>query len=1510
MINGRTRLHVVANGTVMGQRYIDEVLLPHVRLFRVADCLDSEGIQRLVWPARSPDLNPIENVWDALGRQVAGRNYPPTNKNTLIRVLTEEWDKLPQQLLDNVVQSLFHTLESFQRLEDFPSYTSCIKCFGKPIIPPLVTDEHRTEISNLREIAIKKETDILNRRKSHLHLSKKVKEIYHMVAERLSYNNAYDDFFSSDKSVQYENSALDSSAANESPLSLSANIRSFENSMHVSMTKIPSSDICSTVHKDVIVCPNVSDWYNKSKNVEDFATKTSTIPKEFCFHAANSKCCLCQIQHSHGPFFEPGVPYENFSTEQISKIPEDDQGSLAEETEFESLATVICGKKLSAQDTDNESNFTCLTQSTDLEKYMDCSIEYSSPEDLPAIAKSQMSSQLNISSRSDDASSETLVNTESELTPCASTVPELNDYINEEPSEDDAKTNLLFSIASSSLDVQQRAHSVDSYMNIIKSCSKYLFMRKSQSEPCQSEISQLSDVKGDCFFISNSITDDESNLVHLKENLTTVNQSDHLGNLPGSNVEKESKMFKKKHIRTNSYTLDQPSSALILAHADCNCKGDSESVMSPHSCSSEKVTPTSSNPAFKKEKVNIVLPPTPDRDKYYPVLNSSIPSSCSETRVESSVSNIKESEIPPENFVCSPNINLSIVNDEIKTDPAKISPKSEDSASCSKSIKEPDEQILVKSSTDQNNLKGEELQTFLNEIIHDIQECQQSRVQKLLEEQNRQWLQLQEEFMEQERLLCAKLNLVGISPANDISGSKSQYLSDSQRYSTTEQTSSNLQICPKIISNFSKLNIQESFDKESPVETHKPFKISPLRISNIDVQSHLPKNDGSLLKSNSLGVSSCVSFGKISSNSLDSVLSSEELQPCTSTSNFFNNTKINVKLSEDSFEKSDYTHSTVFSKVIGHSEKSQKPQSFNDSYDTTGSMLSVTSIPSVPPSSHSLQMNTSLPVSSLSFNYQAITSVNNSLANNKSEEQQISTQKMPNKILPQPYSASFLSKNDLQNVSNNLLGKGHCSTSIQYGSCASTDVIYSNSDLQYSSNNVVDRTNFYSHGHQKIDKSSSTYQPSLHCDNMTLNEKGEYSQNLLSCHHGSDLQHLSNLQTFTDINGSTSVALPMVSDMSKIVLKGASLTSAHFDAFQEMEGNFLNVSSPDEVNLDTSKEIELEQSKHVREQWFPLQDKNFVQDNSSGRSKSPSKSPEKNKITDQNKSNCLNPKSIVYSSVSDMHAHSLPRKMCSKPMLSASTKSQSDSSISQNVCKVLNHSASISQAKAQKQISSVSLTNLKRRQSKEFIRDPNLLKKFEKLPAFVKGYLTRRLFKTERVQGLIKTLQDTAVLIGKLSEELTAKGDSVSEHDVDFHRQLIVQLMTTFHNVYDIFCTISIKEQMQIISESRNLERKKKAAEISKDSPVSVVAEKAAASASSKRSKLSAATLKALERKRRSVIDNRTYTIEDLKNCRPRIHSSTSSKSHSSSPSRIYKSSIGLAVKRKTTNTRKTPHWK
>ncbi|GFU39520.1 transposable element Tcb2 transposase [Trichonephila clavipes] len=109
MINGCTCLHVVANGTMTGQRYIDEVLLPHVRLFRgavsdklvfmddnttchrtlaVQECLDSEGIQRLVWPARSPDVNPIEYVgcfgeascWSKLSSDKQEHPHPWTHR--------------------------------------------------------------------------------------------------------------------------------------------------------------------------------------------------------------------------------------------------------------------------------------------------------------------------------------------------------------------------------------------------------------------------------------------------------------------------------------------------------------------------------------------------------------------------------------------------------------------------------------------------------------------------------------------------------------------------------------------------------------------------------------------------------------------------------------------------------------------------------------------------------------------------------------------------------------------------------------------------------------------------------------------------------------------------------------------------------------------------------------------------------------------------------------------------------------------------------------------------------------------------------------------------------------------------------------------------------------------------------------------------------------------------------------------------------------------------------------
>ncbi|GFV15045.1 DDE_3 domain-containing protein, partial [Trichonephila clavipes] len=98
------------------------------RTLAVQDSLDSDCIQRLVWPSRSPDLSPIENVWGALGRQVAGRNILRQTENTLIRALTEEWDKLPQQLLDNVGAKWLQAVDGSAELSCFVP-TDELSCF-------------------------------------------------------------------------------------------------------------------------------------------------------------------------------------------------------------------------------------------------------------------------------------------------------------------------------------------------------------------------------------------------------------------------------------------------------------------------------------------------------------------------------------------------------------------------------------------------------------------------------------------------------------------------------------------------------------------------------------------------------------------------------------------------------------------------------------------------------------------------------------------------------------------------------------------------------------------------------------------------------------------------------------------------------------------------------------------------------------------------------------------------------------------------------------------------------------------------------------------------------------------------------------------------------------------------------------------------------------------------------------------------------------------------------------
>ena len=66
----------------------------------------NNSIPSLPWPAQSPDLNPIEHLWDELERRVRGHNILSKNEDELFSFLVEEWEKIPLNVLEKLVDSM------------------------------------------------------------------------------------------------------------------------------------------------------------------------------------------------------------------------------------------------------------------------------------------------------------------------------------------------------------------------------------------------------------------------------------------------------------------------------------------------------------------------------------------------------------------------------------------------------------------------------------------------------------------------------------------------------------------------------------------------------------------------------------------------------------------------------------------------------------------------------------------------------------------------------------------------------------------------------------------------------------------------------------------------------------------------------------------------------------------------------------------------------------------------------------------------------------------------------------------------------------------------------------------------------------------------------------------------------------------------------------------------------------------------------------------------------------
>ncbi|KAG9334567.1 hypothetical protein JZ751_007503 [Albula glossodonta] len=95
------------------------------------------------------------------------------------------------------------------------------------------------------------------------------------------------------------------------------------------------------------------------------------------------------------------------------------------------------------------------------------------------------------------------------------------------------------------------------------------------------------------------------------------------------------------------------------------------------------------------------------------------------------------------------------------------------------------------------------------------------------------------------------------------------------------------------------------------------------------------------------------------------------------------------------------------------------------------------------------------------------------------------------------------------------------------------------------------------------------------------------------------------------------------------------------------------------------------------------------------------------------------------------------------------------------------------------------------------------------LAAAVKGYLTRRLLRTERLAQLQRTVKDTQHFLLSLQAQTPGRGELGGRQDLLLQERVLLQLCSARYEVHDIFFMLSPAERMQIISSDRQLLRER-----------------------------------------------------------------------------------------------------
>ncbi|GFV96860.1 transposable element Tc1 transposase [Trichonephila clavipes] len=67
---------------------------------------DEMGVQKLDWPSQSPDLNPIEHIWDELEHRLRSQSNRPFSLQALPSGVMDAWKAIPMVTYQKLVESL------------------------------------------------------------------------------------------------------------------------------------------------------------------------------------------------------------------------------------------------------------------------------------------------------------------------------------------------------------------------------------------------------------------------------------------------------------------------------------------------------------------------------------------------------------------------------------------------------------------------------------------------------------------------------------------------------------------------------------------------------------------------------------------------------------------------------------------------------------------------------------------------------------------------------------------------------------------------------------------------------------------------------------------------------------------------------------------------------------------------------------------------------------------------------------------------------------------------------------------------------------------------------------------------------------------------------------------------------------------------------------------------------------------------------------------------------------